>query len=155
MLQMDMNFCSILIFQHDLQHKLGNCKRCRVANVQLCKKRQKNWYGFLVPNNEIRNRHLLHLGNNWKKNKVLDFKGNSLIPSARDPYYVFFCQKQSCHISRKILLLSFLFLISSFSITLFIILMDVLSFVCFEIHHDSESMTSMMKSEANFKNDFE
>ena len=60
-----MNFCSILIFQHDLQHKLGNCKRCRVANVQLCKKRQKNWYGFLVPNNEIPNRHLLQLGANF------------------------------------------------------------------------------------------
>ena len=66
---MDMNFCSILIFQHDLQHKLGNCKRCRVANVQLYKKRQKNWYGFLVPNNEIPNRHLLQLGANWKINK--------------------------------------------------------------------------------------
>ena len=66
---MDMNFCSILIFQHDLQHKLGNCIQCRVANVQLCKKRQKNWYGFLVPNNEIRNHHLLQLGANWKKNK--------------------------------------------------------------------------------------
>ena len=44
---------------------LGQLKR----GVQLCKKRQKNWYGFLVPNNEIRNRHLLQLGANWKKNK--------------------------------------------------------------------------------------
>ena len=42
---------------------LGQLKR----GVQLCKKRQKNWYGFLVPNNEIRNRHLLQLGANWKK----------------------------------------------------------------------------------------
>ena len=30
---------------------------------------QKNWYGFLVPNNEILNCHILHLGANWKKNK--------------------------------------------------------------------------------------
>ena len=44
---------------------LGQLKR----GVQLCKKRQKNWYGFLVPNNEIPNRHLLQLGANWKINK--------------------------------------------------------------------------------------